>query len=127
MAKGILEDKTYAFAVRIVKLRNIINTRTRIQPNAEQLLRCGTSVGANVVEAFSSISDKEFISKLYISLKEAKETAYWINLLHDTGYLSDTEFLSINKDCNDIIGLLVHTIKCKKGLSQRNSIPSKKE
>ena len=78
---------------------------------SKQLLRCGTSIGANIAESEHCQSKADFISKLYISLKEANETKYWITLLTKAEYLTDKEYESIMKDLRIIIGTLVNTIK----------------
>lgn len=83
-------DKTFAFSIRIVNLYKwLIANHRDISPIARQVLRSGTSIGANAEEVDSAISKKEFTAKLQISLKEARETAYWLRLLHATDYLDD--------------------------------------
>ena len=73
---------------------------------SKQLLRSGTSIGANIVEAQAAVSKKDFLAKMYISFKECCETEYWLELLHETGYLSDLEFESINQDNNTLKKML---------------------
>lgn len=85
---NVIQQKSYAFAVRIVKVYQYLCDEKREFTLSKQLLRCGTSVGANVEEAIGGQSDKDFFTKLTISYKEARETQYWIRLLTDTGYLS---------------------------------------
>ncbi len=85
---NVIQQKSYAFAVRIVKVYQYLCDEKREFTLSKQLLRCGTSVGANVEEAIGGQSDKDFFAKLTISYKEARETQYWIRLLTDTGYLS---------------------------------------
>ena len=77
-----------------------------------QLLRAGTSVGANNSEATSAISKADYKSKSYIALKEARESLYWINLLHRNGYLDDKQYMSIHDDCDELVKILVS--RCKK-------------
>ena len=79
---------------------------------ANQLLRSGTSIGANNAEATNAISKADYKSKSYIALKEARESLYWLELLHRNGYLSDVQFNSIYADCEELVKLLVH--RCKK-------------
>lgn len=79
---------------------------------ANQLLRSGTSIGANNAEATNAISKADYKSKSYIALKEARESLYWLELLHRNDYLSDVQFNSIYADCEEIVKLLVH--RCKK-------------
>ena len=74
---------------------------------SKQILRCGTSVGANIEEALGGISKKDFIAKLHISFKEARETHYWLRLLKDTKYINDKMFKSLIEDCEEILKLFV--------------------
>ena len=86
---SIIRQKTFDFAIRIVKLYKYITTEKKEYVLSKQLLRSGTSIGANVNEALYGQSKKDFISKLHISLKEASETQYWLELLNATGYLDE--------------------------------------
>ena len=96
--ESIIRDKSKKFAIRIVKLyRHLCNEKNE-RVLSKQLLRSGTSIGANIVEAQAAVSKKDFLAKMYISFKECCETEYWLELLHETDYLSDTEFESINQD-----------------------------
>ena len=107
---SILLKKSFKLAVRIVHISETLNCKKKFVIS-RQLLRSGTSVGANIREAFSAQSDKDFIHKLYIALKEARETSYWIELLQ----VSFEYNLSIvNSLTNEIQALLVSTIKTKK-------------
>ena len=101
-----IRDKSKLFAIRIVKLYRYLCSEKKEYILSKQLLRSGTSIGANVVEALASISKKEFLSKMYISFKECCETEYWLDLLHDTNYLSDEEYESIYKDNIELKKLL---------------------
>lgn len=76
-----------------------------------QLLRCGTSIGANIAEAECAISKKDFVAKMYIAFKECNETKYWLDILYETNYLSDKQFKSINKDCVELYKLLASITK----------------
>ena len=80
----------------------------------DQLLRCGTSIGANISEGQDAVSNADFVNKHAIALKEARETLYWLELLHETNYLNDDEFQSIYNDCNQLTGSLVNMIKANK-------------
>ena len=93
-----IKDKSKAFAIRIVRLYRYLSEEKREWILSKQLMRSGTSIGANVVEALAAISKKDFLAKMYISFKECCETEYWLELLHDTDYLSDDEFDSIYQD-----------------------------
>lgn len=110
--KSIIEIKTFDFAVRIVNLYKYLTAEKQEYVLSKQLLKCGTSIGANVSEAERGQSKADFNSKLNIALKEANETYYWLRLLHQTNYLSDKEFNSLETDINEIIAILVSI--CKK-------------
>ncbi len=108
---GIAIDKSRAFAIRIVRLCQYLRTEKREFVISDQLLRSGTSIGANLTEASFAISKKEFLSKVYISLKECAETNYWLDLLHDTGYLSIAEYKSIHDQSVEILKMLHSTTR----------------
>ncbi len=111
---NILVDKSFLFAIRIVKLYKYLCDERKEYVLSKQLLRSGTSIGANINEAQEAQSKNDFISKLSISLKEARETNYWIKLLHETNYLSAKEAESILNDLTELIKLLVSIIKTTK-------------
>lgn len=116
---GPLHQKSYAFAVRIVKMfLHFSENDWRLQAIFKQVLRSGTSISANVHESEFAQSASGFATKLHIALKEANETMNWLNLLHDTGYLSDTAFESIATDCSEVIALLVSSLKTIKKNNQ---------
>ena len=99
-------SKSFAFSMRIVKMyRHLLKQRCEL-PLAQQVLRSGTSIGANVEEALGAFSSKEFVSKMGISYKEARETGYWLRLLFATHSLSETEFRSMFTDCDELCRLL---------------------
>ena len=112
--KNVIQEKSFHFALRIVKLCNYLQKEKREFVMVKQLLRCGTSVGANVAESQHAQSRADFTSKLNIALKEATETDYWLRLLYETGYLSKTEFQSIFADCKEIESLLASIVKSTK-------------
>ena len=111
---NVISEKTMQFAIRIVKLYECLVQRSDERVLARQLLKSGTSIGANVREACNGQSRKDFIAKLSISLKEAAETEYWLELLFKTGYISEAEYSSLNGDCKEILKLLVLIIKSAK-------------
>jgi four helix bundle protein len=111
MKESILKDKSYAFAVRIVKMYQHIVSTKKEYILVKQLLRSGTSIGANVAEANGAISDADFSSKISIAYKEALETKYWLTLLKDTGYLTEKEFESLHKDADELAKMLFATLK----------------
>ena len=105
--ENVIQTKSFDFAVRIVKLFQYLNEEKREFILSKQLLRCGTSIGANVSEAERAQSDADFYSKMSIALKEANETEYWLRLLYKTDYLTEKEYSSIYSDINELIALLV--------------------
>ena len=109
-----VERKSFLFAVRIVKLSNHLNTAKKEYVLSKQLLRSGTSIGANIAEAEQAQSKADFISKMNIALKEAVETNYWLRLLQATDYLSETEFASIYSDCRELEKMLTAIVKTSK-------------
>ncbi len=112
---SVLHTKSYAFAVRIVKMfLHLSNDDWRLASIYKQVLRSGTSISANVHESEFAQSPSDFIAKLSISLKEANETMNWLNLLKDTGHLTLNEFSSMADDCSEIIAMLVSSIKTTK-------------
>ncbi len=106
MNENISLEKSFDFAVRIVNLYKYLSGEKREYVLSKQLLRSGTSIGANVSEAQRGQSKADFLAKMYIALKEANETHYWIKLLYKTEYISKSQYESINADINDLIGLL---------------------
>jgi four helix bundle protein len=104
-------EKSFNFSIRIVKLfEYLINKNRKIEPLLKQLLRSGTSIGANIAEAQSAYTKKDFINKLGISLKEARESEYWLKLLTATNHLDKKESESIQNDCEELIKLLTTII-----------------
>ena len=112
--QNIVKDKSFAFAIRIVNLYRYLCEQKKEYILSKQLLRSGTSIGANVAESQQAQSRADFLAKLNISLKEASETEYWLRLLHATGYLQDIEFQSVYDDCVEIGKLLTAIIKSLK-------------
>ena len=112
--ENAVELKSFRFAVRIVKLCKHLRGTKKEYTLSKQLLRSGTSIGANIAEAQQAQSRPDFISKLNIALKEAVETSYWLRLLQATDYLTQTEFQSIFSDCTELEKLLTAIIKTAK-------------
>ena len=111
---NIAREKSFRFALRIVKLCQYLQKEKREHVMTKQLLRCGTSIGANVAESEHAQSRADFTSKLNIALKEAAETDYWLRLFHESGYLSDAEFRSVYADCKEMERLLAAIVKTAK-------------
>ena len=108
---NLLEDKCMNFSIRIVGLCRYLNEEKHEYRMADQMFRSGTSIGANVAEAQCAISKNDFVAKLYISLKEANETMYWLRLLHRTQYLTEKQYVSVNTDCEELKRMLVSITK----------------
>ena len=111
---NVIADKSFDLAVRIVKLYQHLNSEKKEFVLSKQLLRSGTSIGANVSEALRGRSDADFYAKLSIALKEANETEYWLRLLYKTDHLTEKEYNSIYNDINEIISILVAITKTLK-------------
>ncbi len=111
MSENQIENKSFDFAVRVVNLYKFLTEQKKEFVLSKQLLRSGTSVGANVAEAQRGQSKADFIAKMSISLKEANETNYWLKLLYKTEYLTEQQFLSISNDITEIIKMLVAICK----------------
>ena len=109
-----IEIKSFQFAVRIVKMCKLLREDRKDYILSKQLLRAGTSIGANVVEAQQAQSRADFIAKLSIALKEASEVNYWLRLLKATDYLSEKEYFSIVTDCKELEKLLTAIIRSTK-------------
>ena len=103
--------KSKLFAIRIVRLYQYLCSEKKEFVLSKQLLHCGTSIGANLAESECAISKKDFLSKVYISLKECSETLYWLELLYETDYLSQAEYNSIRSDCEELRKMLSSTTK----------------
>jgi len=105
-SESIIAKKAYAFAIDIVKLYKELIGENKEFVLSKQLLRSGTSIGANINEAVSGQSKRDFVHKLSIALKEARETAYWLNLLRDSDFINQVSFDDIDAKCNEIIKIL---------------------
>ena len=114
MAESILRDKAYAFAVRTVHLARYLIEQKREFVLSKQVLRSGTSIGANIEEANQAQSRKDFIHKLSIALKEATETNYWLRLLRDTQLLDEPLASSLLRDCGELERILTASIRTSK-------------
>lgn len=114
MKESVLKDKSYSFALRIVKLYKYIVSEKKEYVLSKQILRAGTSIGANVEEANQAQSKADFIHKLSISQKEAFETDYWLRLLRDSEYLTETQADSLLNDCRELQKLITASIKTAK-------------
>ena len=111
--ENILKSKSYAFALRVVNMYKYLCSNKEYVLS-KQVLRSGTAIGALVAESEFAQSKVDFVSKLSIALKEANETIYWLNLLKDSQYINDMMFKSIKNDNEELIKLLVSSIKTAK-------------
>ncbi len=114
LEKNPLKDKSYQFAIRIVKLSQYLQDEKREFVLSKQVLRSGTAVGALIREAEFGQSRADFTSKMSISLKEANETEYWLSLLKDTDFINENQFVNLQSDCKELIAMLVSTVKTSK-------------
>ena len=111
MKENIVLDKSFAFAVRIVNMYKYLTEQKKEYVLSKQLLRCGTSIGANATEAQRAQSKPDFKSKMSIALKEAYEVDYWLRLLYATEYLEDNAYKSMRDDNEELISLLIAICK----------------
>lgn len=111
MKNNPLKDKSYLFAIDIVNICNSTRKAYKEFVLTNQLLRSGTSIGANIREAEFAQSRADFTSKMSISLKEASETEYWLNIFRDTGYINETQYFLLSEKLNDLLFMLISTVK----------------
>ena len=114
MKENVVKDKSYRFALRIVRAFKYLTLEHREFVLSKQVLRSGTSIGALVSEAEHAQSQADFINKMYVALKEANETEYWLRILKDSDYIDEKTFASIYADCDELIRLLVSIVKTAK-------------
>jgi len=113
---NVMQEKSYVFAVRIVNATRYLVDQKKEYILSKQLLRSGTSIGANIEEAIGGQSDKDFYAKLNIAYKEARETHYWLRLLKDTAYFDEKQANSLLQDCEELLklsGSILKTMKAK--------------
>ena len=106
-----VKDKSFQFALEIISLYKYLTTQKNEYVLSKQLLRSGTSIGANIEEALSSQSKKEFIEKLNISLKEARETSYWLRLLNASGYIQKNDLIEKSEELSKILTSIIISTK----------------
>ncbi|HEX9252942.1 MAG TPA: four helix bundle protein [Ignavibacteriaceae bacterium] len=116
---NVVLEKSFNFSVRILKLYRFLLKQDRsLEPILKQVLRSGTSIGANITEAQNAPSTKDFINKLNIALKEAQESEYWLNLFKASDIIDEKSFKSLQEDCKELIKLLTAIIKTAKSNSK---------
>jgi four helix bundle protein len=123
MKNNIIKDKSFDFAIRIVKLSQYLSNEKKEFTLSKQLLRSGTSIGAMVREAEHAESKNDFIHKFAIAQKEANESVYWLELLRATDYLNEKEFENINNDAVSILKLITSIIKTSKNQIIPKALP----
>jgi len=119
--KAFIYNKSLDFSIKITKLYSFLNEEKKEHIISKQILRSGTSIGANLAEAQYGISKKDFLSKIYISLKETAETMYWLEVLHRAGHLSQEQFNSIFSDCEELKKIFMSITKTSKQSLTQNS------
>lgn len=122
--ESIIEQKSFRFAVRIINLYKFLQENAKEYVLSKQVLRSGTSIGANVSEALSSESTSDFIHKLGIAAKEVRETSYWLRLLSETKFIDEKSFSSIHEECKEllkIINSIILTTKQKQENKRKKS------
>ena len=119
--ENIIKEKSYAFALRMIKAYKYLAQEQREFVLSKQVLRSGTSIGALIREAEHVQSPADFVNKMNVALKEANETEYWLMLLKDSEYIDEKTFVSIHKDCDELIRLLVSIVKTSK--ERKNNAP----
>ena len=112
-----LQDESFAFALQIVKLARSLSARQNDWVISRQILKSGTSIGANIKEAQFAQSKADFITKLTISLKEAAETQYWLDLLNKSDMLDNSSYRDLKASCDKLLGTLVNVVKSAKSRS----------
>ena len=115
MEENIILSKSKDFALRIIKLYQYLCENKKDYVLSKQILRSGTSIGANAKEGANAQSKADFNAKMYIAYKEANETEYWLELLHESGYIDDKSFESIYSDCKEIIKILAAITRNQRG------------
>ena len=124
MKENVILDRTFNFAARIYKLHKYLLTEKKEYILAKQILRCGTSIGANMEEANGSPTKRDFINKVSIAYKEARETSYWLRLMNHVDLIEEPHFQSIHKDCQELINLLSSIIlTAKDNLKKEQNLP----
>ena len=111
MENSIAYEKSRQFAIRVICLYKHLTEDRHEYVMSKQLLRSGTSIGANLAEARRAISRADFLAKVYIALKECSETDYWLDILHETSFISDPEYFSLHSSCEEIIRILTATTR----------------
>lgn len=118
---SLLHAKSYDFALRIIGMNKYLREQKEEFVLSKQILRSRTAIGALIRESEFAQSQADFVNKLSVALKEANETDYWLNLLHDSHYLNEVSFISMENDCGELIALLVSSIRTVKNKLMKKS------
>jgi four helix bundle protein len=127
MSKGAILSKSKKFALRVIKLYKYLNEQKHEHILSKQLLRCGTSIGANAKECAFAQSKADFTSKMFIAQKECAETEYWLELLYESGYIPTDKFEDMYKDCQELMRILVASTKTLQGKNSTDNIEQLEE
>jgi len=119
MSESVVREKSYAFALRIIKVYKYLSKEQREFVLSKQVLRSGTAIGALIKEAEHAQSKADFINKMNIALKEANETEYWIMLLKDSDYMDTKSYNSLHEDCSELIRMLASIVKTSKNNNKK--------
>ncbi len=120
--QNIIKEKSFAFAIRVIKMYNFLKERKKEFILSKQLMRSGTSIGAMIREAMNAETSKDFIHKLSVAQKECDETCYWLELLKESNYVGEKEFISIYNDAVELLKIIrAIIIKSKQKLKANNS------
>ncbi|MEO6694368.1 MAG: four helix bundle protein [Ignavibacteria bacterium] len=114
LKENIAKDKSYKFALRIIKLYKFLIDSRKEYVLSKQILRCGTSIGANIEESVGCSTKKDFVNKISIAYRESRETKYWLNLLYDSKYIEKKSYDSMVSDCEELIKLTGKIISSSK-------------
>ncbi|OGX82556.1 four helix bundle protein [Hymenobacter coccineus] len=120
---NVLYEKAYAFGVQVVRAYQFLSREKQEYVLSKQLLRCGTSIGANIAEANGALSDADFSAKISINYKECLETKYWLHLLHDTEYLTALMFESLYHDADELSKMLFATLRSTNRVKTTKNLP----
>jgi len=127
MKENVIKDKSMYFSIRIVNLYKFLCEKKKEFVISKQVLRSGTSIGANVAESGCSFSKKEFVAKNYIAFKECAETKYWLELLYKTGFLNEKEYSSLLGDCDELYRILAAITKTSRGTINNEELGMRNE
>ncbi|MCM1332341.1 MAG: four helix bundle protein [Bacteroides sp.] len=109
--ENVVYDKAKKFAIRIIRFKQWLSLECKEYALADQILRSGTSIGANISESVDAVSKKDFRNKLSIALKECSETKYWLEIIHEAAIINDELFKSLYNDCSEIYAILSSIVK----------------